>query len=411
MSPRSTAEAIPDLDAIVPARLPYRQHGAAGAVLVPIYVQRVTASCVHLIPDTRPAGAENQVLNLLRGLREQRDLAPELVYFERGALHQSFEELDIPLHELGRRRRLATDARRRVRALRALYRERPPDILQTWLFEGNAVGLWAARAWPGTRVVVAQRSGTAERGLVAHMSLTRFLLRRADYAVSNSEEGADLLIDLGFDGGSIEVIPQGVSADRATPRRPREAVRAELDLPEDAPLLVAVGRADDTKDFSGLFKALELVRTKREDVALALVGPTPKDMRALGLELPRFVAAVGWQERPSDYMNAADLIVIPSWTEGHSNVAGEALMLGCPVVTTNTGAHVPIVTAAGGRVVPIRDPDALARAVLDLLDAPPSRESVVAAARPQLDNGRVVEAMVRIYERLLARNSTPGVMR
>ena len=86
-------------------------------------------------------------------------------------------------------------------------------------------------------------------------------------------------------------------------------------------------------------------------------------------------------------------------------------MLGCPVVTTNTGAHVPIVTAAGGRVVPIRDPDALARAVLDLLDAPPSRESVVAAACPQLDNGRVVEAMVRIYERLLARNSTPGVMR
>src|SRR5205823_14668059 len=125
-----------------------------------------------------------------------------------------FEELGVPLRELGRRRRLALDARRRVEALRSIYAERPPEILQTWLFEGNAIGLWAARAWPDTRVVVAQRSGTAERGLIAHMSLTRFLLRRADYAVSNSEEGADLLIDLGFDGGSIEVIPQGVSADR-----------------------------------------------------------------------------------------------------------------------------------------------------------------------------------------------------
>ena len=367
----------------------------------------MTVRAAHVLPATHPAGAEHQALNLLRGLLGH-GVAPELAYFERGSLHPQFEGLGIPLHDLGRQRRFALDARRRTLALRAVYERRPPEILQTWLFEASAVGAWAARAWPGTRVVLAQRSGTAERGRTAQMWATRLLLRRADYAVANSEDGADLLRDLGFDADRIRVIPQGVAPERATARRDPAAVRADLGVGPGDRLIVTVGRADPTKDLGGLFRALAPLRAERADIHLALVGPAPGDLDALGLGAPDGVAALGWQDCPADYMRAADVVVVPSWTEGHSNVAGEALLLGCPVVATDTGAHVPIVSACGGRVVPVRDPEALAGAVRDLLERPPARAEVIRCAQPRLSNDRVVEAVLEVYDQVLAGSPRRG---
>ena len=106
--------------------------------------KRRKVRCVHLVPETYPAGAENQALALLRELRARDELALEVVCFESGRSHQKFLALDIPVHVIGRRRRLSMDFRRRVRALRSIYADEPPDILHTWLFEANVVGLAAA---------------------------------------------------------------------------------------------------------------------------------------------------------------------------------------------------------------------------------------------------------------------------
>lgn len=357
--------------------------------------------CVHLLPDTDAAGAENQALSLLSELRERPDLDLELVHFGIGRNHERFEALGIPIRELGRRARLSLDFPRRVRALRRLYGSAPPDILHTWLFEANVVGLWAARRWPRTQVVIAQRSGTMERTMPSHLRAARMVLGRADFAIANSPEGAELLRDLGLDAGRIAVVPQGIAADRLAVERAPDQVRAAVGVDPAAPLLVTVGRADGTKDYPGLMVALELVRAARPGTALVLVGPTAEEMRALGVDLPGGVHAVGWQDRPGDFMNAADVVVIPSWTEGHSNVAGEALMLGRPVATTDTGAHPAIVAEAGGRVVPIRRPDLLADAALELLAAPPDPAAVRAVARERLDADQAVERTWQVYQGLL----------
>ena len=168
-----------------------------------------------------------------------------------------------------------------------------------------------------------------------------------------------------------------------------------------APLLVTVGRADATKDLGGLFEALARVRAVRPDASLVLVGADPEDLGSLDLEPPPGVAAIGWQDRPADYLAAADAVVIPSWTEGHSNVADEALMLGRPVVTTDAGAHPPIVREAGGRVVPIRRPDALGEAILDVLASPPSSDAVRSVAERCLGMDGVLDATMAVYERVL----------
>lgn len=356
---------------------------------------------MHVIPDTDDAGAENQALLLLRALAERGDLRLEVVYFGEGRAHPRFEALGIPLRRLSRRGRLATDFPRRVRALRRLYSDDPPALLHTWLFEANAIGLAAARGLRGTRVVVGQRSGTMEREMRGHFAAMRLLYRGAAHAISNSREGAALLRDLGLAEESITVVAQGVGEERLTTGRSGAEVRQALGLPGGAPLVVSVGRADQTKDYPTLFGAMERVWAERPDVRLALVGPAAEQVEALGLALPERAVAAGWQERPADFLAAADVVAISSWTEGNSNVAAEALMLGRPVAATDTGDHPAVVREAGGRVVPIRDPDALGGAIAALLADSPAPESVREAAGRRLSVQAGVDATAAVYERLL----------
>jgi glycosyltransferase involved in cell wall biosynthesis len=351
-----------------------------------------------MVPSTDAAGAENQALALLAGLAERDVLDLELVCFAQGRNHARFLDLGIPIHELGRHGRLAFDLPRRVRTLRRLFTG-GPAILHTWLFEANAVGLAAARRWPQTRVVVSQRSGTMEREMPWHLRATRALIGRADQAVANSPEGAELLRDLGVPSEKVTVVGQGVDPDRASERRSAGEVRAELGVAADTPLVVTVGRADHTKDFPVLLAAMERVWRARPDCRLALVGPTAEELRAEGVELPARTTAVGWYDHPADYLNAADVVAISSWTEGYSNVAAEALWLGRPVVTTNTGAHPPLVDECGGGVVPIREPELLGDAILACLASPPPPDRVRSVARQALGVEAVVDATLAVYER------------
>ena len=359
---------------------------------------------VHLLPSTDAAGAENQARYLLAALAdasEDRKLAPELVYFRPGRAHERFAALGIPMHQITPRGPLALDFPRRARALRALYRGRPPAILHVWLYEAAVVGAVAARAWPDTGVVMAQRSGTMMRADRARTLALRAIRPRVDRVLSNSRDGLDLLQALGYDPGRMAITPNALPPERLVTARPRDAVRAELGLgPSDAAVCV-VGRADATKDLSGLMQALAVLRAGRPDAHLVLAGPTAQDLASLGISVPERTHALGWVGEPAEVMAACDLLVVPSWTEGHSNAADEALMLGLPVVSTNTGEHVSLVRRAGGRVVPIRDAEGLGAAMLELLRDPPDPERVRAVARAELSVGAVLAATLDCYRPLL----------
>jgi glycosyltransferase involved in cell wall biosynthesis len=356
--------------------------------------------CVHLVPETYPAGAENQALALLDELRRRAGFALELVCFEPGRSHEKFLALDIPVHTIGRRRRLSLDFPRRVHALREIYADRHPDILHTWLFEAHVVGLAAARRWPRTRVVAGQRSGAVQRTMRAHQAAMRLLLKRADYGIANSAVGRDILVELGMRPDRIAVTALGITDDRLTVTREREAVRSELGA-DSGPLVVCVGRASPDKDYPVLMTAMEAVWRRWPSATLAIVGPTAEQLASLGVTLSPRARATGWRDATADYLNAADVVAVSSFTEGYSNAAAEALLLGRPVVTTDAGDHPELVRASGGRVVPVRRPQLLGEAILDILEEPPEPDFVSAAARPLLTVSGMADATIKVYTEVL----------
>ena len=160
--------------------------------------------------------------------------------------------------------------------------------------------------------------------------------------------------------------------------RDRAAAKALLGI--DGPLIVTLGALIERKGQTYVIDAL----AQLPDVTLALIGKGP-DASALSVQAQRRGVAsrmrmLGAQPQTAiaDWLAAADVMVLPSGSEGLANAWVEALASGTPVVTCDVGgARELIDRPSAGRLVP-READAIAAAVRELLAMPPERSEVAA---------------------------------
>lgn len=150
-----------------------------------------------------------------------------------------------------------------------------------------------------------------------------------------------------------------------------KAWRAEHGVPPGAPLVLYVGRIAPEKGLADLSAAVGILGREDLDLWVALVGPgDPEPLYSHDLPRPRVVAPgrLAWRDLVPVYL-AADVLVLPSRFEPWGLVVNEALLLGCPaVVTEAVGAAADLVASSGtGEVVPVRNPEALARALRGVL--------------------------------------------
>jgi glycosyltransferase involved in cell wall biosynthesis len=208
--------------------------------------------------------------------------------------------------------------------------------------------------------------------------LSRWTLRRRQRWVAVSDHGRRLIAGLyDVDPAVIRVIHNGVSStpSGATDGQRhdiRAAVRAELDVPMDATLLLSVGRLHRQKGQVDLVRAAGGVHVQRPDVRVLIAGEGPDRTRleetldALGLR--DTVSVLGHRDDVARLMDAADLFVFPSHFEGTPFAMLEAMANGLPVVaTTFGGAEEVIDDGRTGILVPVGEPDALRDAILAAL--------------------------------------------
>lgn len=185
---------------------------------------------------------------------------------------------------------------------------------------------------------------------------------------------------LGIRPERITVIPNGVEADRFTPAGPDRvsAARAALGLPLDRVVVVCIGALSREKRFDLALRAVAAV----DGVTLAIVGAGPERERlaALGSEiLGARVRFLGSTDAPGEALAAADVVLVPSETEGQPAVAIEAGLSGLPVVGTRVGGMADVVLHdRSGVLVEQGNAQALA---LGILRALARREEMGAAAR------------------------------
>jgi glycosyltransferase involved in cell wall biosynthesis len=208
----------------------------------------------------------------------------------------------------------------------------------------------------------------------------------------------------------IEVVHNGVDAP---PAHANGSLRAELGIPEGAPLVGEVARLCDVKGQRELIAALAQV----PDARLVLVGEDLEQGGAFRAGLERDAERAGVRDRvvfagyrpdARALLGELDVFALPSWTEGLPLGVLEAMASARPVVATPVGGTPELVTdGETGLLVPPRDPDALAAALRRLLaDADLRRrlgEAGERRAREEFSLDAMCSRVLAIYDEVVAR--------
>ncbi|MGB7846149.1 MAG: glycosyltransferase [Candidatus Acidiferrum sp.] len=187
------------------------------------------------------------------------------------------------------------------------------------------------------------------------------MLAGADAIIATSEQERDELIAGGLSGEKIILRRNGVEAPTTWPERGR--FRRELKIPQDARLILFLGRLSQKKSPDLLLKAFaglgNPVAKGHTAVHLAFAGPDESGMKArlqqmaseLGVsDRVRFSPPLEGEAKWSAYRDA-DIFVLPSQSENFGNTAAEAVAAGTPVVVTEQCGIVPLLKDVAGLVV------------------------------------------------------------
>ena len=178
------------------------------------------------------------------------------------------------------------------------------------------------------------------------------------------------------------------------------------------PVVLAVGQLRAQKDFPTLLRAFARVRT-RHSARLVILGEGNKrsDIEALirSLGLTEDVALPGLVDNPLSYMVHARVFVLSSAWEGLPTVLIEALLCGCPVVSTDCPSGPSEILDHGryGSLVPVGDDEALAQGILSVLENPPDTKHLQERAM-EFSAEHSVDKHLHLMHHILKNPDTPG---
>lgn len=224
------------------------------------------------------------------------------------------------------------------------------------------------------------------------------LYRRAEgLAVGLTDHTFSVSRDIATHLGSrkVEVLYLGIG-DAPPVARDRAAIRAELGVREDERLVVTASRLSAQKALPVMFEAVAGAGTPFV-LALLGTGPQEEELRAAAAAhgIGDRVRWLGFRTDVADYIAAGDVFCLSSVWEGVPLAAQEAILLGVPVVATAVGGMPELVEdAVTGRLVPPRDPAALAAALRQVLASEALRRTFADGARASLQQRFSTERML-----------------
>ncbi len=230
-----------------------------------------------------------------------------------------------------------------------------------------------------------------------NLMVTRSMLRRAAHIITGSEEMKRILISLGEKPERISAIHTGVDTVFFSPLD-RNECRRNLGLPAGAPVFLFVGRLHPWK---GIRELIEVARACPE-FTFVFLGPGtvpvhPPNCRFTGAQHP---------DRVKIWLNAADCLVLPTYTESVPTAVMEAFACGTPAITTDVGGCPEIVEQGKtGLLIPARDVQKLKEAVVWMERHPGERTGMGREARMtavhRYDHNLLTDRLVAVHTRCL----------
>jgi glycosyltransferase involved in cell wall biosynthesis len=356
-----------------------------------------------VITELAPGGAERCLVQLATRLDRSRfcpivySLAPEPSPGRR-ELVDCIRAAGIEAIFLGHNspRRVLTA----VRQLAAGFRQRPPDVVQTFLFHANVVGALATRRAGISSFVLGERVADPRRW---RAWLERWAGRDAARVVCVSQSVADHCRRFGYPAERLEVIPNGIDVAAFAEAEPLNL--CELGLPSGRCGIVYIGRLHQQKGLQSLLAAApNFLRTlPNHDLILVGDGPERRSLEQLAGEsgFGKRIHFVGWRTNIPSLLAASDLLVLSSQWEGMPNVILEAMAAGKAVIATRAEGVVELLgEQAEPQTVALRDGAGFATRIAELAADESTRERLGRMNQARAASTFSLAAMVQRYARL-----------
>lgn len=278
------------------------------------------------------------------------------------------------------------------RQLTPRVRRFSPDlVLAYWVYPDGHAALRTARRLGVPCVVGARGSDIHVRsGINAYM--TRRTIAGVDGLLTVSKAmRAAAIRQFGASVERTHTISNGFNTEIFRPLD-RAAMRSKLGIEQDTRLVIYVGRLVESKGLRELVEAHARLVLREPKLRLALIGDgvMREQLGALisarGLNASVLLAGGREPDQVAEWIAAADLLTLPSWSEGYPNVVVEAIACGRPVVATDVGGTREIIDSSNGILIPARDVDALEIALDDALQRSWDHAAIAAAMRRTWDD-------------------------
>ncbi len=366
---------------------------------------------LHVINCLSVGGAQKALLNLLSSEPDSTYPACVVVLKTVDGMQASFAQTGIQVYEMGLEKPaglLLFPWR-----LRNIVRDRHPAIIHGWQYHGNlaAVLAWllagmCPRLLWGIHHTPDQDSFRLwHHALILHIG--KWLSRWADGIVYVSRRSQQRHRELGYASTHDRVIANGVvlAAEQAIER---DAIRQELGIRPDMPVIGSLTRFVPAKDIPNLIAAIHGFVKAGHSACFVLAG---EGMEASNPALHRLLVAancldkvrlLGVRKDAARIIAAMDIATLSSAREALPLFLVEAMAAGIPCVATDVGDIAECV-AGTGTVVPPADPQPLAQAWADMLALPPAeRQALGQAARNRVRDAYSMAQVVAAYRQWFA---------
>jgi glycosyltransferase involved in cell wall biosynthesis len=244
--------------------------------------------------------------------------------------------------------------------------------------------------------------------------VNRFLIKSlypSSSAITAVSKGVknDLIRNFGIPEEKVSVIYNLYDINDIKIKSQEEVTHQWLDN-QEYDTIITVGRLEKSKNHSLLINAVRQVIEELPNVRLIIIGEGSERLKLeklrAELNLDDKIDFTGELENPFSYISKADLFVLSSDTEGFPNVLVEAMICGCPVISTNcqSGPNEIINHGKNGMLVPIADDKAMGDIIISVLQNAELRNSLIKKAKDSIIDYSL-EVILKQYYQLLITNA------
>ncbi len=353
-------------------------------------------------------GAEKKLLELVKRMDNNRFktvICSLGLEGSSGNISKDFEKLKeygIEVFEIPRKHRIDFDL---LYKLLQIIKSRRIDVIMTTLYYADIMGA-VTGTLGGVKAVFFWETISSPEWLVRRRFISyRAAVKFCDKVVSVSQRTADFLVeDRKIHPDKIKIIPYGVDLKKYSSGKGHK-IREKLDISEKDKIIGMVGRLVTQKGHIYLIDAAERIVKEYPDVRFLIIGEgelrSDLEKRVKDRKLDNNFIFLGSRDDVPDLLKVIDIFTLPSLFEGLPNVVLEAMASGKPIVATAVdGTKEAVIHGQTGLLVPLKDPEKLSAALIDLLDNPQKALDYGGKSRKRAEEYFSLEQQVKSFEDL-----------